>query len=305
MSEQPDIEEQIKRIRKQADRIRLKREKLAQEQAPNPNAVVLQIASGSPDAGQNERRASKSENRTSKSENHTNKSENRTGKSEGRTAKSVVSNASFLVSVDPSVISRFNNDETEMLEEDLDNGNDRQSDLCCGCCCDLVKACVLSNAFFVCMLTFLITVSLLEIPYFYLAFSPNSSKEYYDDDIYEDVFFDGAGKVTLMRSCAGLLFGLIGMIGAVRFEKWAVLCTAVGYILYALSSILQKSVPHSVIAAFMTYPNVALFMALRSGTMTKDSYMSGTEAHCCIKVGGEGKTNATVTSSGDLNNQTQ
>jgi len=267
MTEHPDLEEQIKEIRKQADRIRLKRMKLGKDPSHNPNAVVLEVPKGSFHDDQKENSTSKSKASTIKS--------NPTGKS--------CTSSSFLVAVDPSVISMVHNDESEIPEDGPDRGSKRQSDLCCGSCCDLVKASVLTNAGFVCMLSFLMTVSLLELPYFYLAFKPNSSKEYYDDDIYEDAFFDGQGRVALMRTCAGILFGLVGMVGAARFEKWAVLCTSIGYILYAMSSILQKSVPHAVIAGFVTYPNVALFMALRSGTMTKEAYMSGREAKCCCR----------------------
>jgi len=266
MTEHPDLEEQIKEIRKQADRIRLKRMKLGKDQAHNRNAVVLGLPKGSFHDDQKENSTSKSKASTIKS---------------NPTAKSTCNSSSFLVSVDPSVISMVHNDESEMPEDGLDHGSERQSDLCCGSCCDLVKACILTNAGFVCMLSFLMTVSLLELPYFYLAFKPNSSKEYYDDDIYEDAFLDGRGRVALMRTCAGILFGLVGMIGAAWFEKWSVLCTSIGYILYAVSSILQKAVPHAVIAGFVAYPNVALFMALRSGTMTKKAYMSGREASCC------------------------
>lgn len=266
MAEYPDLEKQIKEIRKQADLIRLKRMKLNKDKAASTaNAVVLEVPKGSFHDNLQEDSTSKSKDPTSKS---------------NPTSKSCTSK-SFLVSVDPSVISMVHNDETEMSEEVSDHGSKRQSDLCCGSCCDLVKASFLTNAGFVGMLSFLLTVSLLEVPYFYLAFKPNSSKLYYDDDVFEDVFFDSKGRVALMRTCAGILFGLVGMIGAARFEKWAVLCTCIGYILYAMSSILQKSVPHAVIAGFVTYPNAALFMALRSGTMTKEAYVSGREANCC------------------------
>jgi len=257
MSEASDIEAQVKEVRAEADRIKKKyRRKAAANAALNsPNAVVMEIPKGS------------------------SHSFHSFGTKDNRTSKSTNTTTSFLVSVDPSLISMVHGDEEEDEINKADRG--RQSDLCCGFCCDLVKACLIVNGLYAFILTFLLTVSLLEVPYIDLAFKLNASSEYYDDDYYADAFLDRNGVIDLVQTCAGIAFALTGVLGAAQFESPVVIVTCVGYVLYSLSSIARGRYPGALLAGFMAYPNIALYLAIRSGSMTREAYEKGTEAHCC------------------------
>ena len=78
---------------------------------------------------------------------------------------------------------------------------------------------------------------------------------------------------------SSVVFGTIDICGAVGFRKYFVFATTVWYAIYLVSVAIEKKVI-AMFWVFSLYGHVALFLALRSGTITRENY-GKTEKHCC------------------------
>jgi hypothetical protein len=173
----------------------------------------------------------------------------------------------------------------ESLEEDDDNS--RKTNLCLGSCCDVRMACIIVD----CIYLFSMVGSL--IAYFagygvFMASSVNNNNEEEDNAMRDDdlanptdnIFGPSDYLAWDFQLGLGVLFGLIGLLGAFRFLPWLVLVHATWLCIdTVLYGVLFNWFTAVVVGAY-AYPHIALFMALRKGTLTRKNY-NVTERYCC------------------------
>ena len=208
-----------------------------------------------------------------------------------------------MVSVDFSMISGLQDKLTDLeLAGGGNNGSSqtRKADLCCGCCCDLVRACIIVDVFDILLSIMLVVLSVLGLEIddrfintidFSVYNDSNNNDDMMviddDDDNNEMVRQDDNSDrllmsvtvITIMTGC-GILFSFIGILGAYKLQKYLVLCTAIWYCVDFIRSAVTLQWVNSVVVACFAYPHFALFMALRKNKITRGNY-SATEKHCC------------------------
>jgi hypothetical protein len=161
-----------------------------------------------------------------------------------------------------------------------EESSERKSGLCCGSCCDLVRGCIVVNMLNIFLTIWFLVVSIQGINRIFAVLGVVA-----DDDqfVAPQGTFDRSGVIGLVRTSCGIPFALIGIFGAFRFQKYAVLCTAIWYFMDIIPGVLNMCWPNAVVSAFFCYPHVHLFLELWSGTITRENY-STTEQHCCCKI---------------------
>lgn len=190
--------------------------------------------------------------------------------------------SSVMVSIDPSFLQRISN-----MDDDTDDDTVmRKSELCCFSCCDLVRACVITNAIYIVLMIFLLLISIFEFPNFHRFDLYNSEGDdyFYSHGNYEDSLqrsMNVRGILALVRTGCAILFSVIGIIGALRFSKHTVLSAAVWNCVYIVWSCIDRRTTGAVIAVFFAYPNWHLFLTLRNRTISRENY--STEKYCCCK----------------------
>jgi hypothetical protein len=205
---------------------------------------------------------------------------------------------SVVVSLDPTVLQMISV-ELEDGVEDGDGDDDdskeyeRKSQLFCFCCCDLVRACVITNSVYIIIMVFLLLVSVLDIDAYH-QFDLYHQPETYDDDDdgyrYDDEYQPSTvqwqGILALIRTAGGLVFAVVGIFGASKFHRGLVLSSAIFYCIYALWSLLDRRWSGALMALFFSYPNFHLFAALHRGSISKENYEKS-EEHCCCGAGND------------------
>lgn len=159
--------------------------------------------------------------------------------------------------------------------------NERKTHLCCGSCCDLRKACIIVDSIYLFFVGGAVLLSVTGLRMFERVEWKGSQAEYDDDQVQR------AGNDTIMYLAAsdiqlgiGVFFCVLGILGACRFQKYLVLCTAIWYCIDVVLFGIFMNWVSAVFAGAYAYPHFALFLALRSGTMTRENYKV-TEQHCC------------------------
>lgn len=177
-----------------------------------------------------------------------------------------------VISIEPSVLQMVT------VGEERDP-NAREAQLCCGCCCDLVRACIIVNILYLCYSVFFIFAS-----WWGLAWIQGIELSNRDDDVGYDIMAelaesDGYLIVVIIQLTTGMLFASIGIIGSSRFIKAPVLACAIWYCIDLAVSGYQRVWPSVLMKGFFAYPHFALFVALKNGKITRENYM--VERHCC------------------------
>ena len=196
--------------------------------------------------------------------------------------------------------------EEEGEEEDDDDLKPGRGVLFCGSCCDLRRACILVNC--VCIIKS-INLSITDSIGMSFVHPTSTAATYFgdDDDDYYYLGSPAAATATttasftaetprvgvrtaglsplyvllIAKNCLSLVFALIGIVGAVRFEKRPVCSTAVwGCIDAALSAFCGRWLSAAV-AGLVLYPQVALFLAFHHGAITPENY--DTVKRCCCR----------------------
>jgi len=193
-----------------------------------------------------------------------------------RTSKS----AGVTMSIDPRLLELA---QAEEFSEDFVAR--RRSTLCLGSACDLVKASIIVGVLYVIILSALLYVTFVDIGANYIKLQLNSSPSD-DDQVPEGI--DLQGHIALARTGCGMFFSIIGIIGAIRFNRWMVLTASIGGSLYAFSSLLAGRIPGAAIAGFVIYPYAALYLALKKDSITRENYAN--TKYCCF-CPGDNKSN--------------
>mmetsp|Transcript_13892 Transcript_13892/g.34918 ORF Transcript_13892/g.34918 Transcript_13892/m.34918 type:complete len:246 (-) Transcript_13892:321-1058(-) len=182
----------------------------------------------------------------------------------------------------------------------VDTVEKRQTELCCGSCCDYIKACIIVDTIFIVYAVIIICFSLLGISVFSMANPGDDDAAFtdlYDDSLYDDIYIMESAQETeetlnwiftnlsllLGRHVACLLFAILGIVGASKFNKWLVLATGVWYCIDFVLSILFFDIYGSIMRAFFAYPHIGLFVALHRGSMSLETFAR--EQYCCCGGG--------------------
>lgn len=205
---------------------------------------------------------------------------------------------SIVMSVDPKLINRWASGELESSSDGSAEFGRRKTKLFCGACCDVLRACIIVNIIFVSILSgFLLLCTVGYEPAVAILILPDEGEIIGDDDRIIDEEVNevlGDFRITdiftmpdvLFRLGGGIFFGIVGILGASRFNKYLVLCTAVWYIVHMTMAAMEQMWSVCMLAMIFCYAHVALFEALRKETITRENYK--TEKECCYRCcGGE------------------
>ena len=205
------------------------------------------------------------------------------------TKESVASKTSknYMISVDQDTFERLSN-----LDGDSDDGSDvRKAKLCCFVCCDLVRACIISNIVYIILLVILLSISIYDIQVF--AFLGLNQNDMDDDDVgyylADDYFINHTEEkvvnikyiLSLVRTGCAIFFAAVGVLGAFNFHQTMVLCTATWYCIYIVWCFVDMRLSGAIIAIFFAYPNWHLFWELRKGSIRRGNYE--VEKYCCCQ----------------------
>jgi len=173
--------------------------------------------------------------------------------------------------------------------------NERKADLCCGICCDFLRACIIVNILYLvaCVLTLLFSwlfISVVNDEIEQIEGSEDNedeSEEYITDDeqekkMEESIYMKALLDFNVMVTIFGTLSAVIGIIGAAKFNKYMVLFTGICYCILVIPNCWLYNWPVAFLNGFFAYPHFALFMALNSNKITRGGYMI--ESHCCCDV---------------------
>lgn len=192
------------------------------------------------------------------------------------TSKSTASNSSnVLVAVNPSILQLVTSVENSDNDEDE---YERESHLCCGFCCDLRRACIILDVIQISMIVAVTIVIQLDVdPRFVEGFDTVADSADVDDEVAAD--FDRRFVETTVRLGGGVLFSVIGILGACLFNRWLVVCTGIWQCIAMVFSMRSRSYTGIVAAASFAYAHIAMFLELRRGKLTRENYAR--EQACC------------------------
>jgi hypothetical protein len=154
-----------------------------------------------------------------------------------------------------------------------EEASERKSTLCCGSCCDLIRACIIVDIFNIILSTVVILVPL-----------PELQITNWEIMLFPDRFG------IIMSSC-GIFFALLGILGAWRFSGWMVLVTGIWYCAYSIFSVFTSAVGFTMIMGFFAYPHIHLYISLLSGNVTRENYHITEKYCCCIGSSSSKSTN--------------
>jgi len=208
-----------------------------------------------------------------------------------------------VMTLDPAIL-------RQLSVLDLPNHeSERRSVICCGCCCDSLRACIIVDILNFVYIIFMFFVAWWGIAWWgnfemtnnaadddadtintstNILYMDDDSVNYqnYDDDFYlmeqveqmkEDALW--INKLSIVVQLCGLLFTTLGIIGAAKFNRHLVLCCGIWYMLDGMVAGYYMIWPSLFLQAFFAYPHIALYMALKSGSISPQRYM--VERHCC------------------------
>ena len=186
--------------------------------------------------------------------------------------------ANLMVAIDPSILQSVI--DGEPLEESTDFK--RVSHLCCGVCCDLRRASLIVNGIYFLLTILGLCLILTGQPYVSISLfrQIDNMKQAYDDDEFIAENTQTPMLIFgLVRASCGMVFSWVGIAGALWYNKWLVLATALWMCADIVASIVFYDWMGLVVVIILAYPNIGLFEALHRGTITRQTY--GVEEYCC------------------------
>jgi len=189
---------------------------------------------------------------------------------------------SIALPLDPSVLAMVS-----AVRDEVDSDDDsqkRKSQLFCFFCCDLVKACIIMNVIHMLLAAFYVVISVLKVPIGFRIDLYEIYGEVYDDDT-SGLPLNPWGVVGYFKVVVGYIFSIVAIIGARKFSKPLVLASVVWDLCFTLLSGISQEWSAFFISMPFAYVDIHLYIALRSGAITKENY--ATEKYCCC--GGDDK----------------
>jgi hypothetical protein len=152
----------------------------------------------------------------------------------------------------------------------------RQGQLFCGCCCDMRRAVVIVNVMSICF-------ALLGIAMYHLL-SRDGFIENFDDDItkYELEAISNYKGRAILFGLVSVLCSLIGLCGAVQYNRRMVILAAVYYCISMLTKIVPFDLSGMLMAGLFSYPHFVFIKELDNGIMTAENYPNEINSCCCV-----------------------
>lgn len=151
---------------------------------------------------------------------------------------------------------------------------ERKTELCCGSCCDYIRACVVVDIIWIILAAANMYGPAVGLIY-YEEPDPNEIVE--DEDAV--VFTRRYLWVLLIWSAVSLAIGALSILAATTFNK-LVLIGAVDLIIEAVAAaVVYRDWFGIPIRLLIAYPHIGLFLALKKGTISRETYER--EKYCC------------------------
>jgi hypothetical protein len=171
---------------------------------------------------------------------------------------------------------------TKMASSDDVGGmefSQKQGHSCCNCCCDTRRAVIIVNLVMLCfnLLTALSFVAGVEI-------MEAAAAQADDDQVIEE------GK-ELQSIPMGLFVALIflqavfyvfGIMGAINYTKWMIICAIVGYVLSFAVHLLQLNFLGMLLSGVFAYPHFFFLSEMNQNIMTPENYPNEVQSCCCV-----------------------
>jgi len=155
----------------------------------------------------------------------------------------------------------------------------RQAPLCCGSCCDLLRSCIIVNIVNIALQGFNLLVMIAGV-------TTILDLSELDDDIFatnvDDTIVYQANFLLLffiIQSAIGIMFSLLGIIGAAKYNGPLVLITGVWYCIATIICVVYAYWIGIVLSGLFAYPHIALFVAFKKGQIKRETYER--ERYCC------------------------
>jgi len=173
--------------------------------------------------------------------------------------------------------------------DEEDDPRFRKSSIFCFFCCDMIKACIIMNSIYIVLLTVHVVISLMGVP---VGIRMNLYTEDdidglwasgNDDDMWaSEETLDPWGIIAYTKTGLGVIFAIVGIIGAARFQKYMVLSSAIWNCIYIFLTMFQFRVTPAILTLPFAYTNIHCFITLQSGNISRENYV--TEKQCCCIV---------------------
>lgn len=184
------------------------------------------------------------------------------------TSRSTGSNsASVLVTIDPSILALVTAVDNSDNEEDE---IEPKAHLYFGLCCDLRRACIIVDIIQIILIVAITLLVRLDPESSVIGFIPAQEMTNVDDDLAAD--YDREFIQTTVRRVGGILFSVIGILGACLFNRWLVICAGTWCCIAVVFALMSKGWTGAIAAALFAYAHIAMFMELRRGKITKENY---------------------------------
>lgn len=148
------------------------------------------------------------------------------------------------------------------------------------CVQQFVKACVIVD---IIAIVFNVLAIIVYISGFSLINGVMQSDDIVFDDDQIDEMVDQMNTLFIVAFVLvglSLVFSIVGIVGATKFNKAMVLATGVWLLIELfLVALLQQDFVSAVMFLFFSYPHFGLFLAIKKGHISKETY--DRERYCC------------------------
>lgn len=148
---------------------------------------------------------------------------------------------------------------------------------CCGGCCDVRRAVIVVNLV---NIGILMTILILFLSAIFVILSIP-----YDDDqtsaSRDALYINSTFWVVTVTLVLCILVSAIGVVGAVKLNKWMVGGMAIAYCAGVVMGIVFKQPKVVIYCAFFAYPHFFLVKEIQQGIMTKHNYDATERMSCC------------------------
>ena len=151
----------------------------------------------------------------------------------------------------------------------------------CGCC-DFRKAVFVFNL--IALAVALVTAFVLPVMLNQQEFVDQVEENYqeqFDDATGQNLDPRAVGRLVEVKMIANILVSALGVFGAWKFHKWALITTATAYGVFTVLDLLA-GIPGLVIAwywALAMYPHIMMIKLMDAGIMTEENYPN--ISSCC------------------------
>lgn len=147
-------------------------------------------------------------------------------------------------------------------------------------CAQLLRACIVVNIVFIVLNALGVVLSFWGISFL----DSIDVTQLEDDDVVDGIeqMMDRTSliyMIVIIQQGLGIIFGILGIVGASKYMKFLVLTAGVWYCIDLIICAAFINIPAVVMRGFFAYPHIACFVALKKGQITRETY--NRERYCC------------------------